>query len=107
MTEQCVYSSVLRLKKAQNSSFLGQPYENLTLVVKDSFGNVVDYNGTLGELFVDGFTARGYHGMVERNKERFVNGQFATRDQVVSYEKGLKFIGRMDLQVSMGKRVVI
>lgn len=47
-----------------------------------------------------GLTARGYHGLGEKNRKRFNDGEFATSDGAVFYNRGLKFVGRMDLQVS-------
>ena len=114
-TETTVWSSAWQVQRGGRAIELGTPLDNTELYVLDALRQPVPSN-VLGELCIGGAgLARGYHGMPELTRERFVSNPFGTPDSRL-YRTGdlvrrrsngaLEFVGRRDHQIKIrGYRV--
>ncbi|KZN32605.1 hypothetical protein N480_25485, partial [Pseudoalteromonas luteoviolacea S2607] len=114
-TESIVFASTCSLNSINSAYPIGQPLNNNSLYVLDSFGEVSPF-GSVGELYVGGASlARGYLNRPTLTAERFIENPFYNEDDPNSskrlYRTGdlvrfladghVDFIGRADDQVKI------
>lgn len=110
-TETTVWSSVYRLREAEDSISIGQPVANTQLYVLDETMALTPV-GVTGELYIGGAgLARGYWRQPELTAERFVPDPFSARPGERLYRTGdlvkrqangnLEYLRRIDHQIKV------
>lgn len=110
-TESTICATMELCREEDPQPLIGKSLTNLTVVIIDSFGEVVP-DGVPGELCIGGLAlARGYHQRPQRTAASFVPDSFSGQAGARLYRTGdrarrlvdgrVQFLGRIDTQVKL------
>ncbi|MDF2986507.1 MAG: hypothetical protein K0R50_2017, partial [Eubacterium sp.] len=115
-TETTVWSSVYRIRDANEPIYIGKPINNTVMYILDSNLNPLPI-GTSGELYIGGDgVAQGYLNRPELTAERFIKNPFDDKNNSIIYKTGdlarykecgdIELLGRIDNQIKVrGHRI--
>ncbi|QOS98553.1 amino acid adenylation domain-containing protein [Brevibacterium sp. JNUCC-42] len=108
-TVHTTFKEITSLEIETNVSNVGKPLPTLTCFLFDQYKKLVPV-GVVGEIYVGGDgVARGYHGLEELTKERFIQNPYNPQERL--YKSGdlarflsngeMEYLGRIDHQVKI------